>query len=369
VSLSITSFFRLATSHPLRRSLCIAAVAFYSTTSAAKAIYIDIESETLSEPVTVDGALHNWRGELSDGERAYTYNQIESGWQSGKFSIGYVRRFDYEVDMNSDSAEFFYRVNNKIDLTTGKAYAIDFSVRNSYAHGMHFQYLWLDSDKLKLRLGLTLLQGLRLTQGGISGSARVLNNSDYDFDVGLDYYFSRDIVFKLPADAPTGYGVGNDLDLNYKFSAKHSAEIRARDILAAIYWLDAPHINAHVTSNTKTYDADGWVRYDPVLSGKKSYRNYTQTLPSLVDITWRYEWNSFATMYTGFHYRRLRNLYRFGYQFHFSNDADFDISAVDAGAVRLGGRYKLFKMSLSADTLNFEQAHRLGLTATLAFDF
>ena len=331
-------------------------------------MYFEIESESLSEPVSLDGALHQWRGGFYKGNQAFTYNQVETGWQRAKLSIGYIQRFDYEVDMNEDSADFFYRVNNKKDLTAGKVYNIDFSVRNSYAHGIHLQYQLLNQDTFKLRVGISLLQGLRLTEGAVSGSASVITQSDYDFDVGLDYYFTRDVVFNLPVTSPRGYGLGNDIDLFYRLAPKLSVSIRARDILAAIYWLKAPHINAHITSDTKTYDQDGWVKYDPVLSGKISYRNFTQTLPARIDAKWKYDWNTAFSTYATLHYYRLKSLYRLGMNYLFDSKSELDISALDTGAVSIGGRYRQFTANLTADATTYERAHMLGLMMSLRFD-
>jgi len=343
-------------------AVCVVLLFLVSNSASANSIYFNIESDNLSEPVSVDGALHEWRGGFYDGDRAYTHDRIETGWRRGKINMGYVRRFDYEVDMNADTAEFFYRVKNKLDLTAGRVYDVDFSVRNSYSHGIHIQYWLLERERLKLQVGVSLLQGISLTEGNVNGRASVLSNSDYDFDVGLDYFFTKDVIFNLPVDSPSGYGLGNDVYFYFRINSKQSTEITARDILGAIYWLKTPHITAQVSSDTKTYDQDGWVRYDPVLSGRKSYRGFTQMLPMRVDIKWLYDWTPSATLYTTVHYHRLRSLFRLGANYKLSSAANLDLSAVDAGAVTLGGQYRQFKLSVSADSLSYSRAHLLSLT-------
>ncbi|RLD41191.1 MAG: hypothetical protein DRI88_12850, partial [Bacteroidetes bacterium] len=47
-----------------------------------------------------------------------------------------------------------------------------------------------------------------------------------------------------------------------------------------LYWDELPYSIVHLSSENKTYDEDGYVKYKPLLSGIEATKDYIQTLES-----------------------------------------------------------------------------------------
>ena len=137
---------------------------------ASAEYYTETNLIAYSEPVTVHGALHEWKSEFFGGTKALTHDSIETGWRQDQYEIGLLRRYDYELEFSRDTAEITYNIKNKFPLDVNRVYQLELLVRNSYSEGAYIRYATSYSPKLMVTYGVSLLQGIELTEGRIKGS-------------------------------------------------------------------------------------------------------------------------------------------------------------------------------------------------------
>ena len=176
-------------------------------------VYVDTSLFAYSEAVTIKGAIDGWSGDFSGGQAAITHNWVETGVTYQQWKLGILKRYDYELEFSPDTADFVYRTENKLALEMGKTYHLDLKARHTYSEGVRLSHEFKTVKDLDLTLGLSYLRGLELTEGVLQGTATALSASDYDFEFGVDYFYSKDSLLDREVQAPSGDGYSVDLHL------------------------------------------------------------------------------------------------------------------------------------------------------------
>lgn len=241
--------------------------------------YTEVEVFSYSQPVPVKAALNDWLGPFYGGSTALLYSRVEAGVAGQHWRFGLLSRMDYQLHFSPDAAEFYHRVSNKQALDAGRTYAIEVESKHFFGNGLRLGYLFTPQPGLTLELGMSYLQGQRLTTGTLSGTATATKAGDYEFNLAADYFYSRDVLFRRETAAPDGQGYSADLRVQWQASPRLSTQLTVTDLIGRIYWQDAPYTQASGTSDTKEYDEQGYVRFKPLVSGIEGNRNHTQKLP------------------------------------------------------------------------------------------
>ncbi|MBW1769148.1 MAG: hypothetical protein JRJ65_19155, partial [Deltaproteobacteria bacterium] len=114
-------------------------------------------------------------------------------------------------------------------------------------------------ESLDCTLGLSYLRADHLIDGFINGNATIINDSDYDFEARVGYYYSEDILFDRKVNEPIGRGFSIDAEFTWLIENSTLIEMQVRDLFARIYWEDSPYTTGKATSDSKKYDENGYV--------------------------------------------------------------------------------------------------------------
>lgn len=252
--------------------------------------YVTIQSIAYSDSVAIEAIADNWQPPFYGGDTALTYNKIESGvhWQA--WQLGIFERCDYLLEFAPQTAEFLYLTKNHLPLAPGKEYELYINALHNCSHGVRMGHMKQLTSTLRANLAISYLQSNALIDGSLKGSALVTAEKNYDFQFDVDYLYSRDALFKRRIDRPEGKGYTLDLRLDWQPSEEISSQLEVVDLISRVYWSEAPYTIATATSDTKTYDEDGYLRYDPAISGYESYRRFVQTLPRKISLAAQYRW-------------------------------------------------------------------------------
>ena len=253
--------------------------------------YVDVQSVSYSEPIAIRSMMGEWQPPFEGGSKALTYNKAEVGFRWRSWQLGVLERYDYLLEFSSQTAELVYLTQNHLPLEVGKEYELRIKAQQHYSRGLRLGYQQRFSRKFVGELAVSYLQGKSFTDGGIQGVAQVTAEKDYDFQFDADYFYSRDVLFSRDVNPPEGSGYSLDLKFDWRPTERFSAQLSIVDLMAKIFWHDAPHTSATATSATKTFDADGYVRYEPAISGRESNKNFTQTLPRKIFLAAKYQWS------------------------------------------------------------------------------
>lgn len=99
---------------------------------------------------------------------------------------------------------------------------------------------------------------------------------------------THNYLYDLSARKATGLGYGLHIGIIYS-NRDYNFTLKAitNDLWARVYWKDLPYSIVNIETKNKEYDENGYVRYNPSISGIENYRDYTQRIPtrSLVEVS------------------------------------------------------------------------------------
>ena len=327
---------------PLSRHPLLLTLVLFAANAAADELqpYATLQSLSYSEPIAISSMLDQWSPPFKGGNTALTYDKAEVGISGQGWQLGVLTRYDYLMTFTDQTAELYFLTKNHLPLATGKTYPLRIDVRNQFSRGLRLGFQRQMTSSLHAGAAISYLQGISLTEGSIQGSALVTANNDYDFHFNTNYVYSRDVLFGRDVQAPQGNGYSLDVKLDWQVNKRLAGQLTVVDLLGKLYWNNAPYTTATASSATKTYDADGYVRYNPAISGFESNKDFVQTLPRKIFVATQYQWNAKAEL--------LAEL------------QDLDIvrfASVGAGWLLPGGRHLqgLYNITAKALTLRYQQ--------------
>jgi hypothetical protein len=339
-------------------------------TLAGAQSFLTFRSFSYVEPVAIQDALHNNTEHFDGGETALTHNWAEIGATYNNFGVGAVGRFDYELTFSKDTAEFYYLTNNKKPLPQGREFNLDLEAKHIQSTGVRFSYDYALTPNADINVGVSYLNGVRLTDGSIHGSALVLAQNDYDFQFDVDYFYSKDSLFDRNVGPPDGKGYSIDLSMDWDITQNLGANLQIVDLFGRIYWNNAPYTTAVASSSVKEYDQDGYVVYNPVLSGFEGNRDFTQKLDPQINALVRYHWTYRLAALAQVYSFKAEDFYQLGMRYAFSDNSHVSaLYMLETGAISLGYKMKYFDILLTSDSLDTNKAHTFGLTINASTDF
>lgn len=331
--------------------------------SAAAAVlpYVYARSFSSSEPLAIDALIHDWDADFYGGDSAVTYDHVEIGATAGNWRLGMLARLDYQAEFHQDTVELYYNSENQLPLAIGQSYVLAMRVKHSLSRGVRLGYDLDVRPGLTAAFGLSYLKGIELTDGYLSGSAEVLSESDMDFQFDVDYTYSRDSLFHRDVLSPTGKGVALDFGLEWQRD-RYSAQLDVRDLFGFIDWKNAPFTQATANTQNKRYDENGYVIFDPMVSGVESYHDFRQTLPRKIFLSTQYQWAGWSNLlldYSNLWVEKFTDI-GLGLTSETWGKLGF-LYGMDTEAVTLRYNYKTYALfSITADTLDIEEARTLG---------
>jgi len=317
---------------------------------------MDFSRVSYSEPVALKFMLGERQAPFSKGSKAFTYNKAEVGFRWGNWQLGILERLDYQLEFSSETAELIYLAENRLPLEVGREYELRIKAQHNYSRGLRLAYRHKFSSRINVGLGASYLQGKALTDGTIQGSAQVTAERDYDFQFDTDYSYSRDILFERNVAPPSGNGYSLDLNIDWRPNKYFTAQLDVVDLVGKMFWDNAPFTTATASSETKIFDEEGYVRYNPAISGLESNKNFTQTLPRKIFITTKYQWLSSVGLLAELQDYKVARFTSVGAEWCYSHNSCFQSlynTTVNALSLRYHGHGVRFE--LASDKLDLDQ--------------
>jgi len=332
--------------------------------------YVSLQSINYSRPVSISAALSDWGAPFKGGDKALTYNRAEVGVVKHGWQLGVLARFDYLMTFSEQTAKFYYLTINHLPLEAGNVYPLQIKANSQFSRGLRlgYQRQWLPS--LKAGAAVTYLQGIALTDGSINGSAEITATNDYNFQFDTSYVYSRDALFSRTVQKPQGRGFSLDVHVDWRPNDRFSGQLTVLDLLGKLYWDNAPYTIATATSDTKTYDADGYVRYKPVISGLESNRDFIQSLPRKIFLASQYQMSSRGALLAEWQDLDIARFFSFGVGWRMMADGQLSgLYNFTARAFTLRYQQHHLQIEFSSDQLNSHDAHYLALDVAYRYAF
>ncbi len=330
--------------------------------------YIRADSFSYSEPVPVYGYFNNWKTPYSGGGRALTYNTVESGIRKDSWELGLVARYDYAMRFSPDTADLYYHIENHLPLDPGRRYAIDLNAEHFSATGLRLGYNFSPHPNFDIGLGLTYLAGQQLIDGTLRGAATALAANDYNYNLGVDYNYSKDVLFKRDVSAPSGQGYSVDMHMDWR-TGDLKTHLDITDLLARLYWNNAPFTTATATSDTKSYDSNGYVVILSALSGVESNHRFVQKLPLRAKLDAQYPLGVKFSVIGQIYFTQLKTFVQAGTSYRLASGQLQVLFNPDIHAATLGFARDTWSVSVTSDSLKPHTAHTAGLDLALHLPF
>jgi len=350
--------------------LIIALLLLYLPSVAAQDFnaYLLLDSFSYGEPMAVKAIASNtWDEKLHKGDTAFSTDRVEAGFGWKQWRFGVFRRYDYYYEFTPDTALLKQRTENNLELTPGKQLDIYLSANTLDAKGLSLAYMHT-IDNFTVGAKVSYLVGNTLTFGQLDGEAKVLAENDYDLNFDVDYYYSEDELFDRQVTAPKGEGYALDIFADWKIE-NWAFNLEVRDLFAKVYWRNAPRTIATGNTDTKDFDEEGFVVFNPVISGLETNQDYTQTLPRKIH---------FKSGYALDNYLLLFELYDYDIKRFYSVGAGINISAkeqlnvfynVTAEALKFYYKNQWLLFSVTSDDVQFHKARTFGLALSMVVAF
>lgn len=255
-------------------------------------VYFDSRVIAYSDSIAIKSIADDWEPPFYGGKKALAYGGAELGatWQS--WGGAYFEQCDYQINFTEETAEFLYLTKNRLPLELGKEYQLAIHALHNCHEGLKLNYIWRPTSNFKTKTSLSYLRSTNFTNGSLSGFATATSEKDYDFQFDADYFYSRDVLFKRSIGTALGTGYGVDLQFDWLATEKTSMQLEVVNVAGYLHWDKAPFTTANATSDRKTYDEDGYVRYKPAITGLETYDRLTQKLPRKWFFAMQYRFNS-----------------------------------------------------------------------------
>lgn len=255
-------------------------------------LYTDVFAR--SEPISVMNTIHGWKGDYQRGEKQYIYSWFETGAKLHNWGVGVLYRRDYALNFSGDTSELYGAIRNDDTLPTGKIYNVDLKAHAIAAKGLRFSWENEWQPTFKTAIGISFLQANYLIEGNLNGTATAMGAKEYEYSANVNYAYSDDLLFERElTEQVVGYGGALDFAFDWQLSDNWQNHTEFKDLLAALWWHNAPYTDATAYSDRQHTNASGYTTWDPLISGsEKNDHAFRQTLPVRIDTQFIYQQHS-----------------------------------------------------------------------------
>jgi len=352
--------------HYLLATLLLSASPLYALES-----YINMEGFVYSSAVPYKAFVGDWESDFQAGNSALGYSWLEAGVHDGRWGIAIVQQQYAQMHFSDDTAELYYRTENKLPITPNRIYDIDLTMNSFSSEGVRLFHRSQPFQSLTLQIGANILKGSELQQGRINGSVTSSSDRDYDFDnIQLDYYYSEDKLFDRNIAPPKGDGLAFDLAAHWKINSNNQFSLNLRNLAGFIKWKKSPYTIGTIESDNKTYDNDGNVTVSPTLNGWNLSENHRQQLPLLWQAELLHHYNSQSRLHAQAMGSEVKDFYSLGYSFRVRGSQWLKLLyTLNSQSLTLGYQSSWLNLQLQFDPSSLEDSHTIGLAIQAHYGF
>jgi len=279
-----------------------------------------------------DLSTYSWYGYTpqSGTNLAIINHRLDLGMHYDNWYMGYALRYDIFLKTNRSTLDILELINTKSDLPQGEAYTIDLNLYALASHNLIISHSFEINKHLRVFAGGALIKAFGMQEGFVDAYATIGSNNSYDFNGYSEYYYDTNHLYELEVDKPAGYGYSLKFGIEYQ-KGGHTLRLIAEDFLSNIYWQELPYSQVSLNSNQKTYDENGYLEYNPTISGYELYKDHVQNLEAKYLLEYEYQYSErihtkialnyyqdYLLPYIAFKYRSNDDTtYALGYDTHF----------------------------------------------------
>jgi len=344
----------------------------FATTSPLT-IFSTLNSEVYAESQPIKSFIDKFDQPLTKGDSAFTYNQFEVGVTYSAFSFGLQSRYDYVMEFAPDTALYTHTEKNDLEFED-RFYTYDLKAKNATSHGMFFSYkIDFESKKMTLTPKLSIFSSKHFQDGDINGEV-FADKPQGNFLI--DYYFSKDRLFKSfsPQQRPKGLGVSLDIAFDWQISEQLKLGLAVKDLYYKGNYSNSGYALGHIQDIPFQEDNMGNVSSEPAIilktSGNGHTKDHTLTMPARYYSYLDYKISPLFS--TAVAFRSIKNdrfasvIGRWHFTPHWAVTAGYEDKS-EAWQIGIGSQ--TMGIYFKTDSFDFDQANYLNFNTYISISF
>lgn len=312
------------------------------------------------------------------GKQAFTRNRLNNGVRIAWFSLAYHERKDLAFEFTPDTAELVYYKKQKLAVPEGRHYNLKLKARQLSAQGLRVGLHSPEWKNLQLTSYIYALKGTEIQQGRIEGVFAEEEGDKsalgYYGEGEINYIYHKDKLLKHAIGRPSGEGYAVDVHLNWQYQ-NYKLHAFVEDAWLAMKWRKAGFTNGTLSSDNKSFDNQGHVKYKALLSGRRGYNDIKQKNVSRYSgLEGSYQWRNWqfsnkVNHYAGLYFPALGVNWLLAGQHSLLAEYEFKSNKLTAGYFWQPNNKGKIGLSLGSDKTHLRYAKALELSMLASYTF
>ncbi|MFN3713634.1 MAG: hypothetical protein ACK4SX_08245 [Alcanivoracaceae bacterium] len=325
---------------------------------AASGFYAHQFLEGHSDSFPVHSLIHGLDKHYRSGEFNFVVNRTETGLRRGETAWGVLYRYEAYADASRAASELIWRVETDQDIPAQRDWPLQLQVNQVAMQGMVVSRRVDLADGLALTAAFQLLHATQMMDGIVQGHITTYDD-EYQGQLHLHYFYTRDALWDRPVDRRRGQGLALDVTLDWQIDTRQTLRLVLLDAANGIYWKDMYYTRSDLDSDRYSYDADGRLEVRAAMTGFEGNRSHWQRLPVKALLDWQGQigdqhqlgleaiWiDKYRDLRLSYQPRVLGGLY---------------MSGGLQGSLGLGFRADRWHIGMSVESLNWHESRAVGL--------
>lgn len=318
----------------------------------------------------------DWRDPYTprDGQNlAVSFARADVSARQASWSVGYFYRQDILLESNKGMTDIVHANKTGTPVPIGRTYNPSLAMNGFEAQGVRLDkaFAWKVENALDVTFGVgaSLMKGQRTRMGQAQGNA-LSTTTGYTYNVNLTDADSQKTYPFMPPGEVSSAGYAFDLGLRLQWQDGKRLDLAINDLAGEILWRNLPQTIMNANSATATYDAQGYIMFNPNVSGQNSRVDITQKLDTKGSVQFHAPLADGVSANLGTEWIKDNLFPRLGLEYVAEHGirvmADYDTRFRTFG---LGTTWNEAYLAARTQSMNFDQSRGYGLTAGLALKF
>lgn len=311
-------------------------------------LYSDIVAWQASDAVPISQIDETWTvySPRAGRNTSLMRNRVAAGVGKDRWRLGLELRQDVILATDRASLDAYYLYQQKRKPPPPASFGLQARYFSWQAQGLRLGYIF-DGPRIGGRTGSIALSGVvygkqRLRERSVQGMLTYPHAETYGVAATHTDANNR-MTYPFMGEAPSASGAGLSLTATLPLLDAWTLRVQADDLASRLRWKNLPVNTESLASDVTSYDANGYVNYAPMLSGRKQQVDRSFRIPRYTAAALDYrngDWGAGVQVarYTGETIPTLSLSRRFGWLTLLGNvETRFDIAGIgiEAGNVRL----------------------------------
>lgn len=260
----------------------------------ANSFVLEAQGYVAEDPVSLREFFHDWHGDYHPRSGDNVALELIRGdvgvsWQNGWYT-GYFYRLDAIVRANRGFVDGFHDIKNNVKFKQEKTYDLEIGINGIESHGItlgkSFDLVQNENHRLRLAVSAYGSYCVNSQDGELHGKGVLHTDESYSASGVADYFYTHNYLYdgRDIDHQYEGYGYGFNFSLLYEdLKYRNNIGLVVNDLFARVRWKHLPYSIVYVDTDNQRIE-DGYVEYDPTISGWELYKDHTQKIDPRYDV-------------------------------------------------------------------------------------